>query len=81
MESFFTIVTVLREGINADLCFGTNVDRFRAASILEERAKRKERADKVIVDDFDRCVIRRTMNNMLILKKNYAKCKLDPETD
>ena len=42
--------------------------RFRAASILEERAKRKERADKIVVDDFDRCVIRRTKHNMLILK-------------
>ena len=39
--------------------------RFRAAPILEEMAKRKERADKIVVDDFDRCVI-----NMLILKKN-----------
>ena len=44
--------------------------RFRAASILEERAKRKERADKIVVDDFDRCVIRRTIHNMLILKTN-----------
>ena len=43
--------------------------RFRAAPILEERAKRKERADKIVVDDFDRCMIRRTINNMLILKK------------
>ena len=42
--------------------------RLRAASILEERAKRKERADKIVVDDFDRCVIRRTIHNMLILK-------------
>ena len=44
--------------------------RFRAASILEERAKMKERADKIVVDDFDICMIRRTINNMLILKKN-----------
>ena len=29
--------------------------RFRSASILEERAKRKERAAKIVVDDFDRC--------------------------
>ena len=55
--------------------------RLRAASILEERAKKKERADKIVVDDFDICVIRRTIHNMLILKKNYAKCELDPETD
>ena len=43
--------------------------RFRAASILEERAKKKVRADKIVVEDFDRCVIQRTIHNMLILKK------------
>ena len=34
-----------------------------------EKTLRKPRSDKIVVDDFDRCVIRRTINNMLVSRK------------
>ena len=42
--------------------------KFRTASFKEKGAKRKERAYKIIDDNFERCLIWRTINNMRILK-------------
>ena len=40
-----------------------------ASSNLQEKSCRKVRKDKLNVDDFDRCVIRRTINHMLVSRK------------
>ena len=42
--------------------------RFRTSN-LHENSIRKVRSDKLEVDDFDRCVIRRTINDMLVSRK------------
>ena len=42
--------------------------RFRTGN-LHENSTRKVRSDKLEVDDFDRCVIRRTINDMLVSRK------------
>lgn len=44
------------------------VDRY-AAPKDDENRQRATRKDKIIVDDFDRCVIRRTIANMLLSRK------------
>ena len=50
--------------------------KFRTASFEEERAKRKERADQIIVDNFERCLISCTINNMLILNKALLRVNM-----
>ena len=40
-----------------------------ASSNLQENSCRKVRKDKLNVDDFNRCVIRRTINHMLVSRK------------
>ena len=55
--------------------FIISLHRFKTQSLIEKVQPRKERSDKITVDDFDRCVIRRTINNMLVSKKNFAYCE------
>ena len=45
-----------------------SLNRFASMS-NGEKTLRKPRSDKIVVDDFDRCVIRRTINNMLVSRK------------
>ena len=57
------------EGINADWRFHT----FPLG--IQDTVPCRKGADKITVDDFDRCVIRRTINDLLVPRKRCLLCK------
>ena len=52
-----------------------SIQRFKTQSLAEKAQPRKERSDKITVDDFDRCIIRRTISDMLVAKKTLPTVK------
>ena len=55
-----------------------SLKRFKTQSLAEKVQPRKERSDNIIDDDFDRCVIRRTINKMLVSRKTLPTVKRVP---
>ena len=54
-----------------------SLQRFKTQSLAEKVQPRKERSEKIAVDDFDRCVIRRTLNDLLLVKKTLPTVQSD----
>ena len=65
-----SIDTSSGESINADWRFHT------FPSEIQDAVPCRKGADKVTVDDFDRCVIRQTIYDLLVAKKTLLLCKV-----
>ena len=61
-----SIDTSIGEGINADWRFHT------FPSEIQDAVPCRKGADKITVDNYDRCVIRRTINDLLFDKKTLS---------